>query len=76
MRSLRQYCVALFLASLLATQAFAGDMGFPGVNVPQEVEPPPPPAEQVAGDTQFPGAMADPVTEIALAFLLDVSSLL
>jgi hypothetical protein len=71
--SIRQFCAAFLMTFLLAIPAFSGDMGFPGVNRPAEQ---PPPAATTAGEILTPGATGDPVIEIALGFLLDVSSLL
>ena len=64
MKRLQQFCVITTLTLTLALSAFAGEMGCPGVTA--------------AGEMQFPGvsATADPVTEVALGFLLNAASLL
>jgi len=62
MRIIRQFCAVTGLTMALAFSAFAGDMLTPGVNAP--------------GEISTPGATANTVTEMALGFLLNVSSLL
>jgi hypothetical protein len=72
MRSIRQSCVAFVLTLVLALSAFAGDIQLPSQTVAGEMSFP---GETVAGDMLAPGVTADSVVEIALGFLLDVSSL-
>ena len=70
MRSIRQFCAAFGLTIVLAFSAFAGDMLGPGVTANGEMGCP---GATTAGDIQLPGDLA---TEIALDFLLNLSSLL
>jgi hypothetical protein len=62
MKSIRKFFVASSLMIALAFSTFAGEMSAPGVTV--------------AGEISTPGVTADTVTEVALEFLLNVSSLL
>jgi hypothetical protein len=62
MRGVRQFCAAAVLTLTITLSASAGEISFPG--------------EAVAGEISTPGVTADPVMEIALEFLLNVSSLL
>ncbi len=71
MRNIRQLCIAAFLTLTLAFPVFAGEIHLPGVTAPDETQ-----SETVAGDILTPGATDDSAIEVALGFLLDVSSLL
>ena len=72
MKSIRQFCAAFGLTIVLACSAFAGDMLGPGVAANGDMSFP---GASVAGDMLTPGVTDDSIMEIALGFLLDVSSL-
>jgi len=61
MKKFQQLCAAFILMLSLSFSAFAGEILLPGVTAP--------------GEMHTPGATADPVMEIALGMLLNVSSL-
>ncbi|HEY0319787.1 MAG TPA: hypothetical protein VGC66_02330 [Pyrinomonadaceae bacterium] len=75
MRKIRQLCAAAFLAMVLTTSAFAGDIQLPGITAP------PPPSQTITGEIQLPSASvagqmdmllasdADTLREIALSLL-------
>ena len=73
MKKLQQFCFITTLTLTLALSALAGEMGFPGVTAAGDMQAP---GASAAGEIQLPGATADPLTEMALGFLLNVSSLL
>jgi hypothetical protein len=84
MRNIKQLCVAAVLTLVITIPTFAGVIQTPGDTV-NGVTPPPDatatgemqtPGVNAAGDMQFPGATTDPLTEMALGFLLNLSSLL
>lgn len=73
MRSIRQFCAVFVLTLVLALSAFAGDMGFPGITAPGEMQTP---GVTAADEISIPGVTVDPLTEMSLGFLLNLSSLL
>jgi hypothetical protein len=73
MRSIQKLCAAFGLTIILAISAFAGDMLGPGLTATGEMSTP---GVSATGDIQAPGVIADPTTEVALGFLLDVLSLI
>jgi hypothetical protein len=73
MKKLQQFCVITTLTLTLTLSAFAGEMGCPGVTANNDT---PPPSGNVAGEILTPGATTDTMTEMALGFLLNLSSLL
>ncbi len=76
MKKLQQFCAIATLTLTLTISAFAGEMGCPGVTATCELSPPPVEVENIAGDMQTPSVTDETVMEIALGWLLDVSSLL
>lgn len=73
MKTFRHFCTAVVLTLSLALSAFAGEMQFPGITATGDMQAP---GVSAAGEIQLPGATADTVTEMALGFLLNVSSLI
>lgn len=73
MIKIRQFYAAALLTLALTFPTYAGDMGCPGVTATCQTITA---IETVASEMQDSSAIGDPVMEIALSFLLDVSSLL
>lgn len=73
MTNIRQICAVVVLTLALAFSTIAGDMQAPGITSSGDMQTP---SVSAAGDMQFPSATADPLTEMALGFLLNLSSLL
>jgi hypothetical protein len=61
MKKFQQICAVVILAITLVIPAFAGDMGCPGATCEMS--------------TQATSTVVNPLVEIALGFLLNVSSL-
>ncbi|HEV2912036.1 MAG TPA: hypothetical protein VGX92_01860 [Pyrinomonadaceae bacterium] len=84
MKNIRQVCAAAVLTLTLAFTTFAGVIQAPGVTTTSEMSFPGVTAQGVTeapgvtamGDMQTPGATTNPMTEMALGFLLNLSSLL
>lgn len=84
MRSIKQLCVAAVLTLVVTIPTFAGVMQTPGDTVAGDMQTPTTttsgemqtPGVTAAGVIHNPGATADPLTEMALGFLLNLSSLL
>jgi hypothetical protein len=72
-KNVRQFCIAVVFTIGLTIPVFAGEIQLPGENASVK---PQTPGTTAAGEISFPGATADPLTEMALGFLLNVSSLL
>jgi hypothetical protein len=75
MTNFRQFCAAVTLMLVLTFSAFAGDIQLPGQTVTFAGDTQTP-GVTAAGEILTPGATADPLTEMALGFLLNLSSLL
>ncbi|HYX71232.1 MAG TPA: hypothetical protein VE732_00555 [Nitrososphaera sp.] len=74
MRNIQHVCAVAVLTLILAFSTLAGEIQAPGVTAAAGVIQPP--GVSTAGEIQLPGATADPLTEMALGFLLNLSSLL
>ncbi len=72
MRTIQHFCVASVLTLTITISAFAGVMQTPGAPAPDEQQTS---SETVAGEMSTPSVTDDSLMEIALGFLLDVSSL-
>jgi hypothetical protein len=73
MRTIQQLCVAGVLTLIFTISAAAGVMQTPGVTAGGDMLTP---GVTAAGEIQFPGATGNPMTDVLLGFLLNLSSLL